>query len=107
VHIGGRGPSLNKAPALFTGYGPWAFVANLVAFATFAFWAFSRNVNGLFFSFDGTDRLVDVSNQLATSRPLLEFSNHTLTQAARPPMALSESTVRFMRFGYHSPASLK
>ena len=78
MHIGGRGPSLNKAPALFTGYGPWAFVANLVAFATFAFLAFSRNVNGLFFSFDGTDRLVDMSNQLATSRPLLEFSNDFL-----------------------------
>ena len=72
------GPSLSKVLALFAGQGPWAFVANIVAFAIFAFFAFLRNVNGLFFSFDGSYRLVDMSNQLATSRPLLEFSNDFL-----------------------------
>jgi hypothetical protein len=58
--------------------GPSAFVANLVAFAVFAFFAYWRNSNGLFFSFDGTYRLIDMSNQLSTSRPLLEFSNDFL-----------------------------
>jgi hypothetical protein len=69
------GPAVNR---LFAGHRAGALAANIVAFAVFAFIAFRRNADGLFFSFDGTYRLIDMSHQLDTRRPLLAFSNDFL-----------------------------
>ena len=55
-----------------------AALANLVAFSLCAWIAFARNVNALFYHFDGSYMLVDVRNQLTSGHPIFEFSNDFL-----------------------------
>jgi hypothetical protein len=58
--------------------GPLLFFANLVAFSACAMIAFARNVNALFYHFDGSYLLVDARDQLKFGQPSFEYSNNFL-----------------------------
>ena len=53
-------------------------ILNLVAFAVLAGVAFSRNANGLYYSYDGAYALTHARDQLASSGPLFAFPNEVL-----------------------------
>jgi hypothetical protein len=52
--------------------------ANLVAFSACAMIAFARNVNALFYHFDGSYMLVDARDQLKFGQPSFEYSSNFL-----------------------------
>ena len=54
------------------------FFANLVAFSVCAMIAFARNINALFYHFDGSYLLVDARDQLKFGQPSFEYSNNFL-----------------------------
>ena len=54
------------------------FFANLVAFSVCAMIAFARNVNALFYHFDGSYLLVDARDQLKFGQPSFEYSSNFL-----------------------------
>ena len=58
--------------------GPLLFFANLVAFSACAMIAFARNVNALFYHFDGSYLLVDARDQLKFGQPSFEYSSNFL-----------------------------
>jgi hypothetical protein len=57
---------------------PLLFFANLVAFSACAMIAFARNVNALFYHFDGSYMLVDARDQLKFGQPSFEYSSNFL-----------------------------
>ena len=52
--------------------------ANLAAFSACAIIAFARNINALFYHFDGSYLLVDARDQLKFGQPSFEYSNNLL-----------------------------
>ena len=54
------------------------FFANLVAFSVCAMIAFARNVNALFYHFDGSYMLVEARDQLKFGQPGFEYSSNFL-----------------------------
>lgn len=56
----------------------WILPANLIVFAVCAVVAFARNLNGLFFHFDGLYLFIQVLNRQPPVQPLLAFSNDML-----------------------------
>jgi hypothetical protein len=52
--------------------------ANLVAFSACAIIAFARNINALFYHFDGSYLLVDARDQLKFGQPSFEYSSNPL-----------------------------
>jgi hypothetical protein len=54
------------------------FIANLAAFSACATFAFARNVNALFYHYDGSYMLVDARDQLGFGQPSFEYSNNFL-----------------------------
>jgi len=58
--------------------GPLTVIANLVAFGACAFLAFARNINALFYHYDGSYLLVDARGQLNFGQPLFDYTNNFL-----------------------------
>ena len=56
----------------------YAFAANLAAFCACAGLAFARNINALFYHYDGSYALVDVRAQLSSGQPIFEYTNNFL-----------------------------
>jgi hypothetical protein len=54
------------------------FIANLVVFVTGATFAFARNINALFYHYDGSYMLVDARDQLKFGQPSFEYSSNFL-----------------------------
>src|ERR1700687_4660255 len=54
------------------------FIANLVVFITGATFAFARNINALFYHYDGSYMLVDARDQLKFGQPSFEYSSNLL-----------------------------
>ena len=57
---------MSRAPRLLP------FIANLAAFSACAMIAFARNINALFYHYDGSYMLVDVRDQLKFGQPGFE-----------------------------------
>jgi hypothetical protein len=57
---------------------PLLFIANLTAFSACAMIAFARNVNALFYHYDGSYMLVDARDQLKFGQPSFEYSSNLL-----------------------------
>jgi hypothetical protein len=55
-----------------------AFAINIVAFSVCACLAFARNINALFYHFDGSYMFVDARDQLRHGEPLFEYANNFL-----------------------------
>jgi hypothetical protein len=58
--------------------GAGVFAANLAAFCICACLAFARNINALFFHYDGSYMLVDARDQLRFGQPLFEYADNYL-----------------------------
>ena len=58
--------------------GAGVFAANLVAFCVCGGLAFARNINALFFHYDGSYMLVDARDQLRFGQPLFAYTNNFL-----------------------------
>ena len=54
------------------------FIANLAAFSVCAMFAFARNINALFYHYDGSYMLVDARDQLKFGQPTFEYSSNFL-----------------------------
>ena len=50
------------------------FIANLAAFITCATFAFARNINALFYHYDGSYMLVDARDQLKFGQPVFDYT---------------------------------
>jgi hypothetical protein len=55
-----------------------AFAVNITAFSACACLAFARNINALFYHFDGSYALVDAHEQLKYGQPVFEYTNNFL-----------------------------
>lgn len=58
--------------------GAFVFAANLAAFCVCACVAFARNINALFYHYDGSYMLVDARDQLSFGQPLFQYANNFL-----------------------------
>jgi hypothetical protein len=58
--------------------GVLTFAVNLAAFGVCAGLAFARNINALFFHYDGSYMLVDARDQLRFGQPLFAYANNFL-----------------------------
>lgn len=58
--------------------GSWRLVANLAVFGVCAVLAFARNINALFYHYDGSYMLVDARDQLSFGQPFFEYTNNFL-----------------------------
>ncbi|HWX85650.1 MAG TPA: hypothetical protein VNZ48_18790 [Xanthobacteraceae bacterium] len=58
--------------------GSWGLVANLAVFGVCAVLAFARNINALFYHYDGSYMLVDARDQLSFGQPFFAYSNNFL-----------------------------
>jgi hypothetical protein len=58
--------------------GPLTVIANLAAFSACACLAFARNINALFYHYDGSYLLVDARNQLNFGQPIFDYTNNFL-----------------------------
>jgi hypothetical protein len=58
--------------------GAVTFAANLAVFGVCAGLAFARNINALFFHYDGSYMLVDARDQLKFGQPLFAYANNFL-----------------------------
>jgi hypothetical protein len=58
--------------------GAGVFAANLAAFCVFGSMAFARNINALFFHYDGSYMLIGARDQLEFGQPLFEYTNNFL-----------------------------
>jgi hypothetical protein len=58
--------------------GALTFAVNLAAFGVCAGLAFARNINALFFHYDGSYMLVDARDQLRFGQPLFAYANNFL-----------------------------
>jgi hypothetical protein len=58
--------------------GPLTVIANLTAFSACACLAFARNINALFYHYDGSYLLVDARDQLSFGQPLFDYTNNFL-----------------------------
>jgi hypothetical protein len=68
-----------KFRSLFPNYmGSVPLLVNLGVFGLFAWFAFGRNMNALFYDFDGTSTLVELRNQLMIGSPVFAFTNDYL-----------------------------
>jgi hypothetical protein len=66
-------------PQQIPGYvGALVLLANLAAFGLCACFALARNINGLFYHFDGSYMLINARNQLSSHRGAFYFSNDIL-----------------------------
>ena len=57
---------------------PWTLVANLAAFGVCAVFAFRRNINALFYHYDGSYLLVSTRAQLNFGQPMFDYTNNFL-----------------------------
>lgn len=58
--------------------GPLTVIANLAAFSACACLAFARNINALFYHYDGSYLLVDARHQLNFGQPMFDYTNNFL-----------------------------
>jgi len=58
--------------------GPLTVIANLAAFSACACLAFARNINALFYHYDGSYLLVDARYQLNFGQPTFDYTNNFL-----------------------------
>jgi hypothetical protein len=58
--------------------GPLTVIANLVAFSACACLAFARNINALFYHYDGSYLLVAVRDQMNFGQPIFDYTNNFL-----------------------------
>jgi hypothetical protein len=58
--------------------GPLTVTANLAAFSACACLAFARNINALFYHYDGSYMLVDARDQLTFGQPFFAYSDNFL-----------------------------
>jgi len=58
--------------------GPLTVIANLAAFSACACLAFARNINALFYHYDGSYLLVGTRDQLNFGQPMFEYTNNFL-----------------------------
>ena len=58
--------------------GPLTVIANLAAFGACACLAFARNINALFYAYDGSYLLVAARDQLNFGQPMFDYTNNFL-----------------------------
>jgi hypothetical protein len=58
--------------------GPLAFAINLLVFSAYGCFAFARNINALYFHYDGSYMLVDARDQLHFGQPVFEYADNFL-----------------------------
>jgi hypothetical protein len=58
--------------------GPLTVIANLAAFSACACLAFARNINALFYHYDGSYLLVGTRDRLNFGQPLFDYTNNFL-----------------------------
>jgi hypothetical protein len=72
--------------------GVWTFTANLAAFLVCTGVAFARNINALFFHYDGANLLVGVLGQLECGQLAFSYTNNFVQSIGNTQRGSSSSS---------------
>jgi hypothetical protein len=72
-----------------------AFIVNIVAFSACACLAFARNINALFYHFDGSYAFVDAREQLQHGQPVFEYTNNFLQSIGNIQLPMNANLLFF------------
>jgi hypothetical protein len=76
--------------------GPLTVIANLAAFGACACLAFARNINALFYHYDGSYLLVAARDQLSFGQPIFDYTNNFLQSIGNIQLPLNARLLPFL-----------
>ena len=76
--------------------GPLTVIANLAAFGACACIAFARNINALFYAYDGSYLLVAARDQLNFGQPAFDYTNNFLQSIGNIQLPLNARLLPFL-----------
>jgi hypothetical protein len=71
------------------------FLTNIIAFSACSCLAFARNINALFYHFDGSYALVDARDQLRYGQPVFEYTNNLLQSIGNIQLPVNANLLPF------------